>query len=393
MIKKINLLVVTVCLVLVSLNPGAAQAQGGLTVISDTVEVDFPGSISFGLQVSSDVNVKDIRLHYTVNRMSHAMITTEIFLGFEPATSVTTGWTWDMRKTRGMPPGSSLEYWWTATDDNGNTVETERVKVHIEDNRYDWKDVTEGKVTVYWYEGDDSFSREILASAQQALERLEEDTGVVLERAVKIYIYAGSDDLRGALIFPDEWTGGVAYSRYGITVIGVAPDNIDWGRTAIAHEFTHLVVGQMTFNPYSDLPRWLDEGLAMNAEGELSPGFEALLAQATEEGKLISVRSISSPFSAFAEEAVLAYAQSYSVVKFLTENYGKDKMFELLSTFKQGSGYDEALLKVYGFDLDGLDALWRGSIIVSGWSDNYLTGAALRMATFGAPAGLVNAVP
>ena len=38
-------------------------------------------------------------------------------------------------------------------------------------------------------------------------------------------------------------------------------------------------------------------------------------------------------------------------------------MFELLNTFKQGSGYDEALLKVYGFDMDGLDALWRAAYI------------------------------
>jgi len=34
-------------------------------------------------------------------------------------------------------------------------------------------------------------------------------------------------------------------------------------------------------------------------------------------------------------------------------------MLELLNTFKQGSSYDGALEKVYGFDTGGLDALWR----------------------------------
>jgi len=33
-------------------------------------------------------------------------------------------------------------------------------------------------------------------------------------------------------------------------------------------------------------------------------------------------------------------------------------MLELLNTFRQGSGYDEALQKVYGFDMDGLNELW-----------------------------------
>jgi hypothetical protein len=34
-------------------------------------------------------------------------------------------------------------------------------------------------------------------------------------------------------------------------------------------------------------------------------------------------------------------------------------MYELLSIFKQGSSYDKALMRVYGFDMDGLDSLWR----------------------------------
>jgi hypothetical protein len=34
-------------------------------------------------------------------------------------------------------------------------------------------------------------------------------------------------------------------------------------------------------------------------------------------------------------------------------------MLDLLNTFSQGSGYDAALEAVYGFDMDGLDSLWR----------------------------------
>ena len=37
-------------------------------------------------------------------------------------------------------------------------------------------------------------------------------------------------------------------------------------------------------------------------------------------------------------------------------------MLELLLTFKQGSGYDAALEKVYGFDMDGLNTLWRSQL-------------------------------
>ena len=97
----------------------------------------------------------------------------------------------------------------------------------------------------------------------------------------------------------------------------------------------------------------------MNAEGEMSQSYRDILSKAVDEENLISVRSLASPFSAYAEESRLAYAQSYSLVKYLTDTYGQEKMFALLNTFKQGSSYDEALVRVYGFDMDGLDTRWR----------------------------------
>jgi len=134
---------------------------------------------------------------------------------------------------------------------------------------------------------------------------------------------------------------------------------MDWGKRVISHELTHLVIHQATFNPYNDLPTWLDEGLAMTAEGDLEAVFLAALDQANKNNGLISVRSLASPFSAYAGESLLAYAESYKIVEYLIDEYGREKMFELLSTFEQGSGYDEALNRVYGFDMDGLNSLWR----------------------------------
>jgi len=166
------------------------------------------------------------------------------------------------------------------------------------------------------------------------------------------------------MIYPQEWTGGVAFTRYSIIAIGIASDNLYWGKRAVVHELTHLVIHQMTLNPYNDLPTWLDEGLAMHTEGTLLPEFAACLNRAIAEDSLISVRSLSSPFSAYAEESYLSYAQSYSLVDFLISNHGQTKMLELLLTFRQGSSYDGALEKVYGFDMDGLDALWQNYVTV-----------------------------
>ncbi len=364
MIKKASILALVAYLFLAGLSPGLVQARSGLVILDSSAQVDFPSKLSFHLSAENEVNITDIRLHYTVDRVSLAQVTSEVYIEFVPATTVDAEWVWDMRKTGGLPPGSSVEYWWTVEDANGDRAETAPVRVWFDDTRYSWHSSTRDKVAIFWYEGDESFAQELMAAAHQALARLAEDTGVYLEELARIYIYADAEDLRGATIYPQEWAGGLAFARYGIIAIGIAPDELYWGRRAIAHELTHLVIHQMTINPYSDLPIWLDEGLAMYAEGALEPAFAAYLSRAIAEDSLTSVRSLSSPFSAYTEESRLSYAQSYSLVEFLIANYGRGKMLELLNTFKQGSSYDGALEKVYGFDMDGLDARWR----------NYVTG-------------------
>ena len=131
----------------------------------------------------------------------------------------------------------------------------------------------------------------------------------------------------------------------------------------MAHELAHMVVHHAVFGPYGDIPVWLDEGLAVYTEGEqLRSDFRSHLDEAISEDELISVRSLASSFPTDPDEARLSYAESYSLVVFLLDNYGRDKMLEILDVFKQGSGYDDALIQVYGFDMDGLNELWRASL-------------------------------
>jgi len=359
MVKKTSILALAVCLFLTILSPVLVQAQDGLTVLDSSIQVEFPARLTFNVSARSDVDITDIRLHYVVDRASFAQVTSEVYIEFEPTTTADISWALEMLKIGGLPPGSSLYYWWTVGDARGNKAQTSSSRVQFDDTRYTWHRLTDGKITLYWYRGNESFAQEIMTTAHQVLARLLEDTGAYLQKPVKIYIYANASDLRGSMIHPQEWTGGVAFTRHGIIAIGIGTGNLDWGKRAIAHELAHLVIHQMTLNPYSDLPTWLDEGLAMYAEGALDPGFIIYLNRALDENSLISVRSLSSPFSAYTEESLLSYAQSYSLVEFLITNYGQSKMLELLNTFSQGSSYDAALIKVYHFDTEGLDTLWR----------------------------------
>lgn len=334
-------------------------------ILSGSVQISFPISLTFKIKAQSDVDIVQLRLHYIVDRQNYANVTSEGWAQFNPASSVDAQWVWDMRKSS-LPPGSQVEYWWTAENVAGKTVETDHSTVSFDDNRYNWQSITTEPVTLLWYNGSTSFADTLMTAAQQGLERIKDDTGATPQGHVRIYIYASTQDLQGAQLFAPQWEGGVTFQGFNIIAIGVSPSELAWGQRAIRHELTHWITGQITFNNYgAGLPTWLDEGLATYGEGSLSPDYQAALNSAIKNNQLISVRSLSGPFSAIPEQAYISYGESNSIVTFLIQTYEKDKMVQLLNVFHQGSSYDKALEQVYGFDQDGLDALWRQSLGIS----------------------------
>jgi hypothetical protein len=357
--RFITIILAAILVIIPVIIPATTHAQSGISLIDSSAQIYFPSALAFNIEAESQNNIVKLRLHYQVDRMNYAPVTDEAWPVFTPAAKVKAQWVWDMRKAS-LPVGAIVTYWWTIEDSSGDTLTTHSQIFHFDDLRYDWHKATTGQITLYWYKGDQAFVNQLTASCQQALNRLAQDTGVHLEQPVSIYIYASAEDLRGAMVFPQEWTGGVAFTEYGIIAIGIPTNELDWGKGALAHELGHMVTHQITFSPYGNvLPTWLDEGLAMYAEGTTDPYLESVLREAINQHNLISVRSLASPFSAIPAEAYLSYAESQSIVTFLIQNYGKDKMLQLLKIFKEGGTYDDALTKVYGFDEDGLDTLWQ----------------------------------
>ena len=363
MIRRIALINLALFLLL---SPSLVIADAGIAVIASRVDVNFPSQAVFTLEAESYVDIVDVRLYYQVHKMNYAEVISEGWADFTPANKIEANWVWDMRNAS-LPPGAEVTYWWMIEDAAGNSFETSPETMHFDDDHHLWQSLTStvpqsGELSFFWYEGGDSFARELMDACEEGLARLTQDIGTYPERPIKIYIYASTGDLQGAMIFAQEWSGGVAFTGFGIIAIGIPPSNLDWGKKALVHELTHLVVHQATFSPYGQLPIWLDEGLATYNEGELDSDLRSYLERAILEDELISVRSLCSPFSAYSEKAYLSYAQSYSLVEYLLDNYEQDKMLDLLTLFKQGSTYDKALTEVYGFDIDGLDARWRGTL-------------------------------
>ncbi|PPD58773.1 peptidase MA family metallohydrolase [Dehalogenimonas etheniformans] len=338
------------------------QSQGSISITSTSVQPSFPLTIKFNIVALGTSNIVDARLHYRIERTSFAQVTSEAIAKITPSKSINSSYTLDLRYIGGVPTGTKIVYWWTLKDTDNNVTQSATASFSFEDTKYAWQSITQGLVTLKWYQGNNQFAQTLMTTAQQALVKLAADTGAQLKKPVTIYIYNGSADLQGAMVFPREWTGGVAFTDFNIITIGVSTDNLAWGTGAVIHELTHLVTNQMTNNPYSGIPVWLNEGLSMYAEGPLDSTFVTVFSLAVLSKSLISVRTLDSPFSADSTKAYISYAESYYLVKFLVDRYGQSKLSSLLTTFAQGSTYDNAFKTVYGFDIAGLNTLWQNSV-------------------------------
>ncbi len=118
-----------------------------------------------------------------------------------------------------------------------------------------------------------------------------------------------------------------------------------------------MVVGAATENPFAEIPAWLNEGLAMYNQNVVEPVYRDVLRDAVRAGDLDTVRRLSAR-TGNVGRVNLWYAEVWSLVDFLISQYGEDKMARLLDIFSRGAHPDDALMEVYGFDRDGLTALW-----------------------------------
>jgi hypothetical protein len=345
---------------LLTVSIARAAPQAGVT--NDQVIFNFPETATFSATITADTEIVSVILEYGNKQQTCGEVIAKAFPEFTPGKTVTPQWTWEMRQSGSLPPGAQLWWRWHITDANGTETVSETKTATWLDDIYAWKTLTEGDINFHWYGGDDAFARDLLSAAQNGLTFNETQSGLTTDEPIDLYIYANTTDMQDAMLYEPSWTGGRAYPDQNIVVIGIAPDELDWGRDTIVHELTHVLVGHLTFSCLGDVPTWLNEGLAVYSEGELDTYSQNQLDDAIKDDTLLTLRSLSVGFSEVPDKAYLSYSQSYSVVKHLIETHGQDNMTSLLTLLRDGTTTDGALQQIYGFNIEGLENEWRQAV-------------------------------
>jgi hypothetical protein len=359
---KIRLIIIPLLGLLLCTLAIPVQAQAGIQLVSDTATLSFPNTATFKAEFKSGANISSVVLEYGIDQLTCGTVIAKAFPQFTAAGDVQVTWSWDMRQSGSIPPGATLWWHWLVQDANGAQFTSPTQTLTWLDSTHPWQAISGGNITLHYYDGGQSFGQSLHDAAAQALARLSKDVGISSDKPVDIYIYANTSDLQASILYEPSWVGGQAFPETNIVIIGVSTDQLDWGKSTEAHELTHVLVGHLTFSCLGFIPTWLNEGLAMYGEGGPAAAEVNQFDQAKTANQLLALSSLAGAFSDEANRANLSYTEAYSVVNYLIQTYGRDKMTALLISLRNGNTIDQALQSAYGFDTNGLEDVWRASI-------------------------------
>lgn len=351
------------------------QTAGSITVQESAASHSFAQQITFTLQASSDAEITAIYLFYQVAGVEQH--TEPVSVHIEPAREINVSHMHDLRLSP-LPPFSTIVFWWRIEDAAGNKLVTDQSpgQLRYTDNRFQWQEMSAHGITVHWTEGqgDPVFGQTALNVATAGLEQANAELRTVAPESIDIYIYDTQQNLEAAMALTGrEWTAGQAHPELNVIVV-VIPFNTMEGyegrmKRYIPHEITHLLVYQSaTPSGYRYVPEWLDEGLATANELVPLADYALRLEEARAQGQLISLADLCVPFSPNSQTALLSYAQSGSVVKFIRERYGAAGIRDLLAAYREGASCTSGVQEALNISFSGLETAWQASLETrSGW--------------------------
>ena len=338
----------------------AEENSSDVTVSSEEVISEFPLGIRFKAVFHSEEKLSDIRVFFkSISSSASQYAYMELF-------SSGYSYTGDLfyrtdTGNRYIPPGTILNYWFVITTESGEEIKTKPKSFTYEDSRYTWDKITKGPITVMFHGPMKSRAERLADAAIESLEFMAPVIGVETKTPIVVTLYNNNSEMIGAIRSKSMTTSreliteGQAFHSQGVVLVLAGRRDIG----TVTHEITHILVGRATGSV--QVPLWLNEGLAEYGNMDKSISYIRFLEWAMDTNRLLPFSHLKN-FPGDPNLILVAYGQSRSMVKFLLDNYGENKMVDLLSELKSGSIIEKSVKDIYGKDLIDIESDWRESI-------------------------------
>jgi len=337
------------------------HAQDSLEVQDVNVAYNFGQQITFQARLQSLAGISQASVLF---RESDEAVTRVGTLALDPDGRAQ--FTYDT-SLNVLPPFSNILFWFQAVLTDGRTRTSSIYNFRYDDNRFPWQQLSDGGVTVHWYEGDGAFGQAALDSARMGLGAIRQLLpSTATDTPLDVYIYSKAQDLQDALFLGGRpWMGGHADPSMGVAMAAIPPgeaQSIEM-QTEIPHEMAHILLYRDMGAGYGRLPVWLNEGIASMVEGYPKADYANALSLASKNSSLIPLAGLCDSFPPDSGRAFLAYAESQSFASYLRDTYGSTGLAALIRAYADGLDCELGAARAVGLPLSQLDTRWRESVL------------------------------
>ena len=148
--KFIKALIPMSAALLLLLSFATAQAEGEtIRVLSSSVTSEFPEGIRFKVEASGDNEITSIAVRFKTGTQSRGSYD---YLDLERGQIVNSELLWRTNTgARYIPPGTIITYNFEIEDSEGGRFDTEPETFVYHDIRFEWKEVSQGAITVSYH--------------------------------------------------------------------------------------------------------------------------------------------------------------------------------------------------------------------------------------------------
>jgi hypothetical protein len=259
-------------------------------------------------------------------------------------------------------PYSQIYYSWEVKTASG-AYDLPEQSFAYEDDRFAWKSTTREAITAHWTDGGPSLGQDALDVSAQALALLSKVLPIETIVPFDVYVYPSSADMNaGRRLAGFDPEQDPPSDPHVILVTAVNPQSAlaDLGQS-IPYELTHLLLFRVSGDDYLSVPWWLIEGLGLTAQAQPHPDHAQFLEDAVNMGSTIPFQQLCQAPTVKGNDAILASAQSASLVNYILARFGSQRFAELTASYANGVECKLAVQQILGISLQDLEEAWLNS--------------------------------
>ncbi|OGP55619.1 MAG: hypothetical protein A2Y65_00435 [Deltaproteobacteria bacterium RBG_13_52_11] len=202
----------------------------------------------------------------------------------------------------------------------------------------------------------------LLQKAEETRDAIMREIGQVPPSPCLIYLAPTWEAFQGAQPGnqPPSWSVGTAYPGLNLIVLK-SLRGMKGGRLEIEevlqHEYAHLALA--TALTGHEAPQWLNEGFAMLQSRGWSLSWDYILSRGVLAKELIPLEELADGLPLDQRQAELAYAQSFSFVSYIKNEFGPAALPRFIRGLTHGLDVEAALRQATGLGLRDMERRWK----------------------------------